>query len=311
MNIVAIFVSPLLEAVSTMIDSENVVNITIGLCNVLISVLSFCAGALLLRGTLNVGKMKNYQPIQLRRVSPKLVIPLVFLAVSANFLAAEANHSIVSLFSPLGTSMVGDMGEESISAVSIVFMFITTAVIPAVVEEIMFRGLILNNLIPYGRGCAIVGSALLFGLMHMNPAQFLYATVSGIVIGYIYVATRSLWVCMVIHFVNNGISVVQSLLYYMPNTALAARLSSLITLFMVGMGIVSAVILLRRRIAKRKSAPEETGSFGVIHEPGLSYEAHPISLKKKLLLFFAPTNAVFIGFSAFSMALTLLMFMLQ
>ncbi len=58
----------------------------------------------------------------------------------------------------------------------------------------------------WGSGWAIVVSALFFGLVHLNPTQAVNAFVMGIVLGYIYVVTRSLTPVIVIHAVNNGIA---------------------------------------------------------------------------------------------------------
>jgi membrane protease YdiL (CAAX protease family) len=94
----------------------------------------------------------------------------------------------------------------------ILLMLIGLVVIPAFVEEFLFRGVILSNLLPYGKGTAILGSALLFGLMHRNVEQLLYATAAGAVLGWIFVQTRSLWPCIMMHFLNNFRSVLQTVL---------------------------------------------------------------------------------------------------
>jgi hypothetical protein len=59
-------------------------------------------------------------------------------------------------------------------------------------------------------GWAIVVSALFFALIHMNPWQALNAFGIGLVMGYVYYKTGSLWLTMLIHFVNNGTAVVLS-----------------------------------------------------------------------------------------------------
>ncbi|MBR4782721.1 MAG: CPBP family intramembrane metalloprotease [Bacteroidaceae bacterium] len=54
----------------------------------------------------------------------------------------------------------------------------------------------------------IVISALIFGLLHMNPAQMLVAFIVGIFLGWLYVVTRSIWPCLVCHAVNNAVGVI-------------------------------------------------------------------------------------------------------
>ena len=91
---------------------------------------------------------------------------------------------------------------------------LSTAVVPAFAEELLFRGLLISNIRPYSEKGAIIISALAFGLMHQNLIQTIYATAAGLALGYIYVKTKSLWTVILIHFVNNFVSVIQSYLYY-------------------------------------------------------------------------------------------------
>ncbi|MBQ8866870.1 MAG: CPBP family intramembrane metalloprotease [Bacteroidaceae bacterium] len=79
------------------------------------------------------------------------------------------------------------------------------------VEELLFRGAILQRLNRGRRSPwrGIVLSALLFGLIHVNPAQVFFAIPMGIALGWITVQTRSLWPAIIGHVVNNSLSVVE------------------------------------------------------------------------------------------------------
>ena len=81
---------------------------------------------------------------------------------------------------------------------------IVMAVIPPICEEFTFRGLYYNGYRQRGVWCAILGSALAFGLMHMNFNQFCYAFVLGIAFGILLEATGSIFATMTAHFVING-----------------------------------------------------------------------------------------------------------
>lgn len=85
------------------------------------------------------------------------------------------------------------------------------AVFAAVNEELLMRGLIFHELrrkMPII--VAIVIQGVLFGLLHMNLFQIAYAAPMGILLGFIYVWTRSIWVTMSIHFFNNFTSTLLS-----------------------------------------------------------------------------------------------------
>ena len=76
-------------------------------------------------------------------------------------------------------------------------------------EEVLFRGAIQGLLMRYfGRPwLAIILSALVFGIFHMNPVQIVYATLLGIVLGWIYYRTGSLLSVIVGHVLNNSLAV--------------------------------------------------------------------------------------------------------
>ena len=85
---------------------------------------------------------------------------------------------------------------------------IIIALLPAVVEEFIFRGLIFNGYKRRNPLMAILLSAMLFGLIHMNLNQFSYAFVIGIIFGLMAYATGSLLPSIMAHFIINGTSVV-------------------------------------------------------------------------------------------------------
>ena len=91
--------------------------------------------------------------------------------------------------------------------------FLVTALMAPFFEEWLCRGMILRGLLAGGKMkpvWAIVISALFFALIHMNPWQALNAFILGLLMGWIYYRTGSLWLTMLIHFVNNGTAVILS-----------------------------------------------------------------------------------------------------
>ncbi len=85
---------------------------------------------------------------------------------------------------------------------------VLTVVLAPICEELFFRGLVLEQTMrKWGAGWAVVVSALFFGLAHMtNYPQVVNAVLMGVVLGYIYVLTRSLVPVILIHALNNGIA---------------------------------------------------------------------------------------------------------
>lgn len=86
---------------------------------------------------------------------------------------------------------------------------VTVAIAAPVLEEILFRGIILHGLLKnYGAGLSITFSSLLFALIHGNIAQGLGAFLMGLFMGWLYWKTKSLYLPIILHFVNNSLSCV-------------------------------------------------------------------------------------------------------
>lgn len=92
----------------------------------------------------------------------------------------------------------------------LIIVIIIEAIMPAIFEETTYRGLFYNTYSKVNKKSGILLSALLFGLMHRNFNQFLYAFAMGIVFAIIIEGTNSILSSMIIHFVFNCNSAVLS-----------------------------------------------------------------------------------------------------
>ena len=133
--------------------------------------------------------------------------------------------------------------------IEIFLNFFLYAFLPAVLEELMFRGLLLKRLLPYGKHGAIFISAFLFGLVHIDPPRIIFATVFGMLIGYCYEYTGSLAMPMIIHFINNSISVAGSLV---GEDLIAASILSFVIIGFAITGIVFIINISINGIKKHK-----------------------------------------------------------
>jgi membrane protease YdiL (CAAX protease family) len=100
------------------------------------------------------------------------------------------------------------------------------ALVPAIGEEMIFRGLVLPILHKWtGKIHAAVWiSAILFSGMHLQFYGFLPRLVLGGLLGYLFVYTRSLWAPIIAHFVNNGLALV--LLFFMARGEIGTEVDS-------------------------------------------------------------------------------------
>ncbi|MGQ1786435.1 MULTISPECIES: CPBP family intramembrane glutamic endopeptidase [unclassified Saccharicrinis] len=85
-----------------------------------------------------------------------------------------------------------------------IFAFLTIVVAAPIFEELIFRGIILDGLLKrYSPAKSIFVSSLLFGIVHLNPWQFVTAMGIGAFMGWVYYKTQKLSLCIIIHFINN------------------------------------------------------------------------------------------------------------
>lgn len=105
-------------------------------------------------------------------------------------------------FSPSVNSVLGHL--EDISPTQLIFIILATALVPAIVEEFMFRGVIQTSLSLSGRApLAIFLTATAFALFHNNPAFIFAPLAAGLYLAYIRQRSDNLYHPMLIHFVMN------------------------------------------------------------------------------------------------------------
>jgi hypothetical protein len=135
------------------------------------------------------------------------------------------------------------------------------------VEEAVFRGAVLRQLLPHGQNFAIVFSALLFGCYHLNLEQGIYAFILGLVLG--YTASRfSLKWSLALHMTNNLLSVVVT--YAQAWGMVGHVITVCMGLLIVACFLAALFILLCKRgrtaLKKQKtkgSAPAIIGVYGI------------------------------------------------
>lgn len=170
------------------------------------------------------------------------------LLIFAGLMACLAGSYITSFFANMIEGLFGitftapDDGIKLTSPLIILVYIFRTAVIPAFIEEFSVRGVVMQSLRKYGDWFAIIMSAMVFALMHGNMVQIPFAFIAGIAIGYAVIVTGSMWTGVIIHFLNNFISIMMQVAFdNLPEVT-----ANVITLAISGgaiiIGIICAVI---------------------------------------------------------------------
>ncbi len=142
-----------------------------------------------------------------RKVSLKLIFASVVLGAIVFFLNVYVSNFFNSIIALFGYKHRTGGSGSGASWVGFILGIIGTAILPAICEETLHRGMLLNGNSMSGMKKSILISGLLFGLLHLNIEQFFYATLIGFLLGYLCWGCSSIWPCIIIHFMNNFLSV--------------------------------------------------------------------------------------------------------
>lgn len=161
------------------------------------------------------------------------------------------------------------------------------AVVPAICEELVFRGIVFNGLRKFGKVGSIFISALLFALAHGSAMQFFYQFILGLVLAAVVLKTGSIVASMVTHFVNNATVVVYNYVVLNMGLAETQTFTPLVIVLSFLVAILAGVVvwLILRGVKERKGENEEI-SPNETYNQIYSQTDRKFSSKASILMFF-------------------------
>jgi hypothetical protein len=134
-----------------------------------------------------------------------ILIPVLFFFWAAQNLIGEVNIALDKALPP--PAWFWELFNKIFESDYGIYGAILKVVIMApVIEELIFRGVIMHGLMRnYSKITAVFVSALMFALFHLNPWQFPATFILGILLGILMVRTRNILLCIIGHAINNGL----------------------------------------------------------------------------------------------------------
>ena len=178
------------------------------------------------------------------------VAPALHLAFSGTLMLAA--FSWLARFAPVWLGrLVGDKQAFDLGGTPVLAQWLLIAVLAPVVEELFFRGILLHRAVRHwGATRGLLATSLLFGALHMNPVGIF---AFGLLLGVLYLRTRSLWVTTFAHLLNNTLPLLAMAGPHEPHrnveafpAALFARMLPMTTLLAVAMAVAIAGMLRTR-----------------------------------------------------------------
>ncbi|MDR0496822.1 MAG: UDP-N-acetylmuramoyl-L-alanyl-D-glutamate--2,6-diaminopimelate ligase [Treponema sp.] len=221
---------------------------------ILIQIISFAT--VIFIGFRKTGRKFN-DVFRFNKVSPDYWLAIIIFMFGYVILASEFDN-ILEYILPM-PQFLQDTFESMMVDQAFIGTIILIVIIPTITEEMLFRGLMISGFREnYSEKKTIIVSALLFGMIHLNPWQFASAFIIGIIMAWLFLKTGSILLCMYMHFFNNLFSVlIENYGSFIPIKGFIAANTdefSFQPLWLNGFGIVLTIfgILLLRRSVKKE-----------------------------------------------------------
>lgn len=160
-----------------------------------------------------------------------------------------ASLPLIYLIVELYTSFFGNTLAEIVSEDAhemFLFNFFFVAITPAIFEEILMRGIILDGYRNKSRFVAALINGFMFGMLHLNSFQFFHTFIAGFVSSYLVMATNSILAGILVHVINNGLPLTINYLYPLdPNIGYAESPNFLSSTVFAILGVIVVFILIR------------------------------------------------------------------
>ncbi len=186
------------------------------------------------------------------------IYPVIGLLAYLNELI-PMSESLVAMEDSAGELTMAIVKSDSIGV--LLWNLVVVAVLPAVGEELVFRGIIQQELErQYSKPwLAIVLSALVFSTLHMQFAGFIPRFALGVLLGYVFYRTRNIWVPIILHFTNNAFALILVFIAQPQEASLAefeAFEFDALTIGSLLVGTIVAVLVMRHYLHALSPEPE-------------------------------------------------------
>ena len=172
-----------------------------------------------------------------------------------------ATNGLLDFMENAGFEVDGGIYESPTNIMEMIGGILQIAILPAFVEEFALRSVILQPMRRFGDRYAILMSAFVFAIMHGNLVQIPFAFIAGIAFGYYTIATSSIWVGVLAHFLNNLYSVILNYLVEVNPTAADTVYQIILSMTLVG-GVLCVVLFWKVLPHHKLNKPASTLSGG-------------------------------------------------
>ena len=182
---------------------------------------------------------------------------IVALAVACIVAFLPLATWIAKLFALMGYHGGPNYADYTSSWGNMILGLVAMALMPAVGEEALCRGMAFGAMRQKGTYFGIVLSAVFFALLHGNPVQVAHQFLIGVVMAVLVHLTRTVWASVIFHFCNNAVVILYEFTYTQCGWTYTIPWWVLLIMFVVGLPSVVLLVWLFGRLTLRKAPPAE------------------------------------------------------
>lgn len=150
------------------------------------------------------------EKVERRSMRAGQFIIAVIMCYAIVYVSNIVGNILTALIGVLKGGIVENQILSVTESVNIWMILVYMVICAPIMEEYVFRKLIVDRTVRYGQGIAVVISGLMFGLFHGNLNQFMYAFVLGMFLAFLYVKTGNIKITIVLHMLINFVGGVVS-----------------------------------------------------------------------------------------------------
>ncbi|MGN0401947.1 MAG: lysostaphin resistance A-like protein [Acetatifactor sp.] len=143
------------------------------------------------------------QKLERHRMSPGQFILALIICFGLTYASNIIGLILTSIIGKVSGHNIQNQASVVLTGLNPWLLILYVVIFGPIMEELVFRKLIVDRTVRYGQGVAVVVSGLMFGLFHGNLNQFAYAVVIGMFLAFLYVKTGNLKITISIHILIN------------------------------------------------------------------------------------------------------------
>ncbi len=193
----------------------------------------------------------SFRALGYRKTHPKYFLLAFLLAFGLLFSLNWVNTLFLEALSKIGYQMP-DSSVPSVEGARFLLVLLVIAVLPALCEETIFRGILLEGIKDCGTVAACLVCGALFSIFHQNPAQTIYQFLCGCVFALLVLRADSILPAVVLHFLNNAVVVFDLKFSFLEKIGTAGSVVIYVVSALCLIGAMAYMLFIDKKLNRKK-----------------------------------------------------------